>query len=138
MKSFYFPLFFLSIMTLFSCNKDDDVNPIQQQVVTNDTSSTSGELTVEVKYSQNGSILSANQNANVRLYATYEDLKNDLYIYDLYTSDKGIAYFGFINIGTYYVFSEYTAGEKTYQKESAVQIRSQRNENLTITLENNF
>lgn len=133
MKIIYLSLLFVVFFSV-ACKKED-VAPLQQQIVTNDTSSTSGELTVDVKYIQNSTVFDAGQNVNVRLYATYEDLKNDLFIYNLNTSDRGIAYFGFINIGTYYVYSEYQVNGSWYKKESAVQIRSQRTEKLTITLQ---
>lgn len=135
MKLFKYAFLFSIIIALFSCKNDEDVTPMQQQVITSDSSSSSGELTVSVQYKQNGIITTAGANANVRLYFNYDDIKRDLYIYDLYTNDQGNAYFGFINIGTYYIYSEYTIGGVTYVKESAVQIRSQRSEKLTITLD---
>jgi hypothetical protein len=135
MKLFKYVFLFIIITTFFSCKNDEDVTPMQQNVVTSDSSSSSGELTVSVQYKQNGTITTAGANANVRLYFEYEDIERGLYIYDLYTNDEGNAYFGFINIGTYYIYSEYTIGGTTYIKESAVQVRSQRDEQLTITLD---
>ncbi len=136
MKLFKYTFLFSIIITLYACgNSDEEVTPIQQQVITSDSSSSSGELTVSVKYKNNGVISSAGENATVRLYFEYEDIQRGLHIYDLQTNNQGNAYFGFINIGTYYIYSEYTIGGITYRKESAVQIRSQRDERLTITLE---
>jgi len=133
-------LWILAVIVVFaSCSKDDDGGSTTdtpapgQQVVTFDTSATSGELSVITAYFDGANVQAAPTNTVVRLYATYEDLQNDLPIYSLF-SNGDITYFGFINIGNYYVTSEATINLVNYYGESVVQVRSRRQETLTVTM----
>lgn len=123
----------VAIAGFSSCAKESDPIPVNQEIVTVDSTLVTGELTVVVKYLKNGSVLDAPGGTLVRLFATYEDLENGLDIYDL-TSTGNSAYFGFINYGTYYVKAEATIGSVNYWADNAVQVRPNRFETLTITM----
>lgn len=116
-----------------SCTKNEDAVPVNQDIVTYDTTLVTGELEVQVFYLVNGNLTNAPQNTYVKLYATYEDLQNNFDIYDLYTNGNR-AYFGFINYGTYYVTAEVRIGAVNYYAQNAVQVRPNRLETLSITM----
>ena len=44
-------------------------------------------------------------NVVVSLYANYQDIQNGFSMFDVYTNSSGVAYFGYVNMGNYYVVS---------------------------------
>lgn len=144
MKAFRFLFYSFILITISfqACKKSesDDI-PVQQQILTYDTSGLTGQLNVYVKYlDPYGSIQNAT-NSNVFLYASREDIAADLSsqnfdlaIYRLTTGSGNTAYFGYINYGNYYVLGFNTINGYYYEKVSIVQVRPQQQEELTITL----
>jgi hypothetical protein len=136
MKQFFTHSFVLLLVTfaLASCSKnDDDPVPVNQEIVTADTTLVTGELTVITKYMRNGDLKDAPTGTIVELFATYEDLQNGFDIYDLRSTGNS-TYFGFINYGTYYVRAHTTISGVNYSAENAVQVRPNRAETLTVTM----
>ena len=138
MRQSYIIFAFLAIFFAASCANDDDGGdiatiPQQQVVVTNDSTGLTGELTVKVRYLENNTLFNATSGTIVQLFNTYEDLVNNLPIYDLGTAADS-AYFGFINYGNYYVRAENTYGGVLYIGDAAVQVRPSRYEILTLTM----
>ncbi len=133
------------ILSLFSsCKKDNDEDkPLpSQEIVTYDSSSITGQLTVKTYYLDNQGHQIAAYNTNVFLYANYNDIitdknnaTNDLAIYRLVTAtDNNVAYFGYINYGNYYVWASTTINGQPYERISIVQVRPRREEVLNITM----
>jgi hypothetical protein len=136
-------IFFLLTVSLFlvfvSCSKKDDDNDLPpQEIVTSDTSSITGELTVHAYY--DGGTTPMN-NVDIFLYVEYEDVLtdlsngvNNLAIYRLYTGESNTAYFGYINYGNYYVLAMKDEAGTHYERLSIVQVRPRRDEHLNIFL----
>ena len=136
----------LIVISVFSCNKNnDDDNLPPQTIVTSDTSGVTGELTVYTYYYKDGgSSATELRNANVYLYANFDDIQvdlqsnnNDLAIYRITESGTNSAYFGYINYGNYYVLGSKEEAGNYYEKISIVQVRPNRNERLNLYLEIN-
>ena len=133
-------VFLLSLMVtaLFfvSCETGDTNSPATQEIVYSDTSSLTGELSVEVLYYDDFShdFKPAPSGTDVYLFATFEDLQNNLPIYYLQTSGNNSLYFGFINYGNYYVLAMNGSGFDYYEGVSVVQVRPRRQEWLTLTM----
>lgn len=135
--------FLLIIFLTFSCkNKSTqevvepapDPIPEEQEIVYQDTSGLTGELTVFAKYYDiNNQIHDAPDGTHISLYASTEDLTNDLSLYDIWTTGDS-AYFGFINYGNYYVKSDLYVDTLYFYNDAALQIRPGRKEELTITM----
>jgi hypothetical protein len=127
---------------LFSCKKNADPTPAQQEILTYDTSGMTGKLTVFVKYLNPQNQVVNATNSNVYLYASFNDIQvdlsgstYDLAIYRLNTGSGNKAYFGYINYGNYYVLSfNDNIGGLNYRKTSIVQVRPQQSEELTVTM----
>ncbi|MEA3446763.1 MAG: hypothetical protein U9R19_18765 [Bacteroidota bacterium] len=119
-----------------SCNKSNTNSPIPQEIVYSDTSLITGELAVEALYfdpvTQN--YKPAPSGTGVFLFATFEDLQNNLPIYALETTSSNSVYFGFINYGNYYVLAFKDINYDYYEGISVVQVRPRREEWLTITM----
>lgn len=96
------------IIFFLSCggSRNEEVNPNAQNVILSDTSATTGSLEVRVFTAPNNS----ESNATVWLYASYEDYQNNISIFQLITLNNGIANFGFINYGNYYIRAEKQIG----------------------------
>ena len=121
----------LIIISIFSCKKKDDSGDLPpQSIVTNDTSGVTGELTVKTFYYKDGSsTATAVSNADVFLYASYNDIQidlqsnnNDLAIYRVFEDGTSSAYFGYINYGDYYVLGMKDEAGNHYEKISIVQV----------------
>jgi len=135
---------YLSIILLsFSCrNKSTteevtpapDPIPEEQEIVYQDTSGLTGELTVLAKYyDANNQIHDAPEGTHISLFASTDDLINDLSLYDVWTTGDS-AYFGFINYGNYYIKSDLYIDTLYYYNEAALQIRPDRKEKLIVTM----
>ncbi len=96
------------VIFFLSCggSRNEEVNPNAQNIILSDTSATTGSLEVRVFTAPNNS----ESNATVWLYASYEDLSNNISIFQLNTLNNGIANFGFINYGNYYIRAEKVIG----------------------------
>jgi hypothetical protein len=126
-----------------SCKKDNDEGQLPpQEVVTEDTSGLTGELTVYTYYLDDNNHQVPAYSTIVYLYASYDDIlidrnnsTNDLAIYRLSTAtDNNVAYFGYINYGNYYVWANATINNKYYERISIVQVRPGRQETLNVTM----
>ena len=71
---------------------------------------------------------------SVELFAAYEDIQTGLSIYNMATNSSGLAYFGFINYGNYYVRASGNINNVFYKNVSVVQVRPRRQELLNITM----
>ena len=128
-----------------SCKKEEDNDntpPQPQEIVTNDTSSITGQLTVKTFYMDNNNNTVPAYSTVVCLYADYDDIQidrtnstNDLAIYRLITAtNDNTAFFGYINYGNYYVWAKATINGTQYERISIVQVRPRREEVLNITM----
>ena len=128
-------LLFLSVLiTMFalSCKKDNDSSPNSQDIVNNDTSPYTGILNVKVYYND-GSVHEASDRVWVKLYASTQDIP--LYsMFELQTNNSSVAYFGYINMGNYYVVCNKNIGGVEYQGVDMVQVRPRREEVLQMTM----
>ena len=85
-----------------SCSKSESDNTTpQQQIVTTDSSEFNGRLKAEVRNVNNN----LENNAIVYLYANYSDLVNNLSLNFVYTNNSGIADFGYLLQGNYYLLA---------------------------------
>lgn len=119
-----------------SCENTGDNSPPTQEIVYSDTSLITGELSVEVLYfdQPNNTLKPAPSGTGVFLYATFEDIENNLPIYTLATTSNHPVYFGFINYGNYYVLGFRDINGVYYEGVSVVQVRPRRHERLTLTM----
>jgi len=134
MKGLLLSLSVLFFIIFTACEKKTETTPIAQQVVISDTSQYTGSLKVYVKYISNGTLYSAPGNTTVAIYANYEDIQNNLYIYRLFTDNSGFINFGYFNLGNYYVKAEAYVNNQYYTAINAIQIRPRRDEVLTSTM----
>lgn len=72
------------------------------------------------------------RDADVSLYLSLEDLDRDLYLDRRVTGRTGVADFGFLNAGNYYVFVEHYANETRYSLTEPLQV--QQGQTLTRNL----
>ncbi len=131
----------ISIAAIFSsCTIKDDNSPPTQEIVYNDTSLLTGELSVEVLYFDmlSQTYRPAPSGTNIFLFATFDDLENNLPIYAIETTGSNTAYFGFINYGNYYVLAFNNIQYNYFEGVSVVQVRPRRQELLTITMYENY
>jgi hypothetical protein len=119
-----------------NCENTGDNSPPTQEIVYSDTSLITGELTVEMLYYDESDFdfKPAPSGTGVFLYATFEDLQNNLPIYALETTSNNSVYFGFINYGNYYVLGFRDINFDYYEGVSVVQVRPRRHELLTLTM----
>ncbi len=105
-----------------SCSKSESDNTTpQQQIVTTDSSEFNGRLKAEVRNVNNN----LENNAVVYLYANYSDLVNNLSLNFVYTNNSGIADFGYLLQGNYYLLARSLSG--TVARDTAVvQVNSRR------------
>lgn len=124
------------MLFMISCREKDDLEPLpQQNIIYSDTSSITGELTIQVYYKySNNVIYVAGTGFWISLYVSYEDLINDLYIYTLPSNNNGRAYFGYINYGNYYVKAEGYIENLYYEGIAALQVRPRRSELVNLTV----
>ena len=134
MKKIFFLLPIASVILFFSCKKTNPEPPVPQNIVTVDTSAFTGELGVQVYYAINSNYYTAPAGMSVELFAAYEDIQTGLSIYNMATNSSGLAYFGFINYGNYYVRASGNINNVFYKNVSVVQVRPRRQELLNITM----
>ncbi len=94
-----------AIITSCSGTQEDDDNDNQQTVITNDTSSLTGRLLVEVRRNSNNSLI---DNAEVNLYLNYDDMLRNFPLYSL-NANNGRADFGFVLNGNYYITGSFSS-----------------------------
>lgn len=113
-------LILMIVGTACSKSDGDDTTP-QQQIVTVDSSEFNGRLKAEVRNVNNN----LENNAIVYLYANYSDLVNNLSLNFIYTNNSGIADFGYLLQGNYYLMARNLSG--TVARDTAVvQVTSRR------------
>lgn len=128
MRSTLFVLLILSIITFSACEKASVAPVYNQNIVTSDSASTSGRLTVKVVDEQQRPV----ENASVYLYANYTDYQNNIDLFFLRSDRNGKADFGYVNIGNYYVLADATIGGVLKRGLIAMQVRSQRVEEKPV------
>lgn len=105
-----------------SCSKSESDNTTpQQQIVTTDSSEFNGRLKAEVRNVNNN----LENNAVVYLYANYSDLVNNLSLNFVYTNNSGIADFGYLLQGNYYLLARNLSGAVA-RDTAVVQVNSRR------------
>lgn len=123
-------LILMIVGTACSKNDKDDTTP-QQQIVTVDSSEFNGRLKAEVRDVNNN----VENNAIVYLYANYSDLVNNLSLNYIYTNNSGIADFGYLLQGNYYLMARNLSG--TVVRDTAVvQVTSRREITRIMRLSN--
>lgn len=91
------PFFFISMIIFSTSCKTTNPGPTNQ-IVTSDTSSTTGYLTVRV-YDGNSSV----SDATVDLFINYADVNAGVLLLRGYSTGSGYVDFGYLNYGNYYV-----------------------------------
>ena len=118
---------------LFSCTttetKSNDPQP--QQIISTDSSQFNGRLKADVRTSSNN----PDNNAIVYLYASYEDMLRGLPLNFITTNSEGIADFGFLLQGNYYLFAR-NFNNSFLRDTAAVQVLSRREIVRTLRLTN--
>lgn len=95
---------FIAVVSVTSCTKGSTTNgntDPKPQIITTDSSEYNGRLKAQV-YGQSGNL---EQNALVYLYPTYEDLTKNLSLNYAYTDQNGMADFGYLLQGNYYLMA---------------------------------
>jgi hypothetical protein len=117
-----------------ACRTNNEVNPANpnsQTIVVSDSSETTGSLQVRIV---NVSGLPLN-NADVSLYATYQDYLNNVFLFKLVTNSNGFVHFGFVNFGNYYLRAEFVSGSfLTNAPGTIVQVQARKHTDAVITL----
>lgn len=93
-----------------------------QTIVSSDTSFTTGNLQVTVYDNSVNKI----PNADVYLYLSYEDIKRNLHVLYLKTNNNGLANFGYINTGNYYLIATANLSAVLKTDTAVVQVQSRR------------
>lgn len=127
-------IFCIFSLALVSCKKDNDNNPDSQDIVNEDNSELTGKLNVKVYYNNGNGAVVAPSGVVVSLYASTQDIQYGYSMFDVSTNSSGVAYFGYVNIGNYYVVSTANIGNVNYQGIDMVQVRPRRDEILNMTM----
>ncbi len=133
---FFLVSIIVSVIIFSSCEPTTPEPPVQQNIVYNDSSLITGQLTADIVYYDEAgeNFIPAPSGTVVYLFATYEDLLNNLPLYSLQTAINNTVYFGYLNYGNYYVLASDTIDSFYYEGISAVQIRPNREELLHIIM----
>lgn len=116
-------LVILLVSIIFSCSQNPNNSPQPtQNIVGSDTSVTSGNLQVTVYDNASNKV----SGADVFLYLSYDDIKRNLYVLYLRTSSNGLANFGYINTGNYYVRASANIAGIQKADTAVVQVQSRR------------
>lgn len=101
-KSISVLVWFFALVIIFSCSKTDTSRPNnnQQTIIQNDTSGTTGRLIVRVLDFNSGNSV---RDADVFIYARYEDIHKNIYLNTVRTLSNGQADFGLLLAGNYYL-----------------------------------
>lgn len=111
----------LVVAVLVSCSKSNTDTSPQAPIIGIDSSEFNGRLKAQV-YGQNGN---TEQNALVYLYPTYNDLLKNLSLNYVYTTSNGIADFGYLLQGNYYLMAISTSNTNL-RDTVVVQVNSKR------------
>jgi hypothetical protein len=111
---------FVAVATSCTQRENDNTTP-QQQIVTTDSSEFNGRLKAEIRNVNNN----LEDNAIVYLYANYSDLVNNLSLNFVYTNTSGIADFGYLLQGNYYLLARNMSGAVA-RDTAVVQVNSRR------------
>lgn len=112
----------ITLALIASCRKTDEDDQVPTQtIITSDSSNATGRLYVDV-YDVNGNEI--NQ-AEVRLYITYNDLQKNLPLYTFTSNTIGRVDFGFVLQGNYYLTGISNNG--TLRDTTVAQVLPQRN-----------
>ncbi len=114
---------FIALASIASCTKGSTTNDTtpQTQIISSDSSEFNGRLKAQV-YGQSGSL---EQGALVYLYPTYTDLTRNLSLNYVYTDQNGIADFGYLLQGNYYLMSVSTSNN-ALRDTTVAQVNSKR------------
>lgn len=111
------------IVLIISCGGNATNTPQPTQtIVSSDTSITSGNLQVTVYDNASNKVAGA----DVFLYLSYDDIKRNLYVLYLRTASNGLANFGYINTGNYYIRAAANIAGIQKSDTAVVQVQSRR------------
>ena len=122
--------FLLVMIVSASCSKSNSSDPTPQNtIITSDSSEYNGRLKAEVRNNSNN----LEPNAIVYLYANYSDLERNLSLNYIYTNSSGIADFGYLLQGNYYLMAQSTTNS-LLRDTTVVQVNSKRETTRTMRL----
>lgn len=110
------------LLYLFACSTSNITPQPTQNIVSSDTSITSGNLQVTVYDNASNKVAGA----DVFLYLSYDDIKRNLYVLYLRTASNGLANFGYINTGNYYIRASANIAGIQKSDTAVVQVQSRR------------
>lgn len=119
---FYKIFFVVCLLYLFACSTSNIAPQPTQTIVSSDTSITSGNLQVTVYDNASNKVAGA----DVFLYLSYDDIKRNLYVLYLRTTSNGLANFGYINTGNYYIRASANIAGIQKSDTAVVQVQSRR------------
>ena len=123
-------VFLLVMIVSASCSKSSSSDPTPQNtIITSDSSEYNGRLKAEVRNNSNN----LEPNAIVYLYANYSDLERNLSLNYIYTNSSGIADFGYLLQGNYYLMAQSTTNS-LLRDTTVVQVNSKRETTRTMRL----
>lgn len=114
--------FVVCLLYLFACSTSNITPQPTQNIVSSDTSITSGNLQVTVYDNASNKVAGA----DVFLYLSYDDIKRNLYVLYLRTASNGLANFGYINTGNYYIRASANIAGIQKSDTAVVQVQSRR------------
>lgn len=114
--------FIVCSLYLFACSTSNITPQPTQNIVSSDTSITSGNLQVTVYDNASNKVAGA----DVFLYLSYDDIKRNLYVLYLRTVSNGLANFGYINTGNYYIRTSANIAGVQKSDTAVVQVQSRR------------
>jgi hypothetical protein len=121
----------LTLTVIFSCSKNTNNSDNAQPIITADSSEFNGRLKAEIRGLNNN----YENNAIVYLYATYPDFLNGLPLNYVFSNTLGIADFGYVLQGNYYLFAR-SSGNSLLTDTVAVQVLSKRETIRTMRVSN--
>ena len=122
--------FLLVMIVSASCSKSSSSDPTPQStIITSDSSEYNGRLKAEVRNNSNN----LEANAVVYLYANYSDLERNLSLNYIYTNSSGIADFGYLLQGNYYLMAQSTTNS-FLRDTTVVQVNSKRETTRSMRL----
>jgi len=118
----------LNLFFLIACDSNTDrVNLNSNDIISNDTSATTGSLRVDITYQGNRI-----NNAEVKLYPTNGDVTKDQYLFRIFSNSSGSAFFGYLNYDNYYV--QGTANISGTVRSRVIPVQVQARKDLTYEL----
>lgn len=110
-----------TVMTIMACSKNSEDTTPQQAIITADSSEFNGRLKAEVRGVSNN----LEANAVVYLFPDYQALQNNLSLNYQFTNSSGIADFGYVLQGNYYLLARSTVNNGA-RDTVVVQVNSRR------------